>query len=222
MNRLPFDHFQYLLVHQLYRPILLSRPYFFLSVIFFFFIGGEKYEWRRIRSVDRQSSLGRRNTIETTRVQKRRKKRNDMETTDGWFDSWKVYFSYYAQYDIYFKLRIKSSRRACVFNTYRFRDCASRPIIRRLEELRDEFRIEPWKKLEIFKSQKAYRFWDRESFQHLISVSRNFPTSIRFIFSFFHSIEPGRGEISLVEQSARSSAALPGRSRFDHITLTVN
>lgn len=105
------------------------------------------------------------------------------------------------------------------FNTYRFRDCASRPIIRRLEELRDEFRIEPWKKLEIFKTQKAYRFWDREPFQHLISVSRNFPTSIRFIFSFFHSIEPGRGEISLVEQSARSSAALPGRSRFDHITV---
>lgn len=112
MNRPPFDHFQYLLVHQLYRPILLPRPYFFLSVTFSFFsflLGKRK---TRDVGLDRQSSLGRRNTIETTRVQKRRKKRNDMETTGGWFDSWKVYFSYIHHAlpnTIYFKLRIKSS-----------------------------------------------------------------------------------------------------------------
>lgn len=65
------------------------------------------------------------------------------------------------------------------------------------------FEFNRWKKIGNFflKRSRAKDVPILGPFQHLISVSRNFPTSIRFIFSFFHSIEPGRGgregEISL-------------------------
>lgn len=70
-----------------------------------------------------------------------------METT--WVDDSIVekFISLTCPIYIYFKLRrIKSSLRACVFNTYRSRDITAHVNSTRLEELRDEFRIQPVEK----------------------------------------------------------------------------
>lgn len=147
-----------------------------------------------------------------------------METT--WVDDSIVekFISLTCPIYIYFKLRrIKSSLRACVFNTYRSRDIMAHINSTRLEELRDEFRIQS--------VEKNWKFFFKTLSSERRTDSGTVPTSnqrvakfsnVDTVYLFFFPLDRTWTGRERGRNFSRSRLDRVQHSLVDHVSTTLS